>query len=60
MVNARKALHPPRVVLEHGSNPCLLQHDLGDPDAISVRIATPGKIAAMRFIPTTKGAAEVR
>ena len=43
---------------QHGCDPCLLQHDLRDPDAIGITAATKGKIPLVLPIPVDKGGAE--
>lgn len=43
---------------QHGCDPCLLQHDLRDPDAIGITAATKGQIPLILSIPVDKGGAE--
>ena len=44
-------LHEARIVIEHGGHARLLQHDLGNPDAVRIAVATPGQIATMLVVP---------
>ena len=46
------------IVLDHGSDARLLQHDLRQPDAVGIARAAPGQIAGVRVIPGKKNGAE--
>ena len=46
------------VMVEHGGDAGLLQHDFAEPDAIGIVGVAPGKIAAMLVVPAEKGATE--
>jgi hypothetical protein len=66
-VDGGKALHPARVVVEHGGYASLLQHDLGHPDGVGISqsptiannrqlwathvFAAPWEIATMCVVP---------
>src|SRR5438105_1588109 len=44
-LEVRKPLDKPRIVCRHPPHLCLLQHELGDEDAIGIARATPRKVA---------------
>jgi len=49
---------PVIIIWDHGSDLCLLEHELGDEDGIRVAGLAPGKIAAMATMPAKKRLAE--
>mmetsp|Transcript_26221 Transcript_26221/g.61907 ORF Transcript_26221/g.61907 Transcript_26221/m.61907 type:complete len:444 (-) Transcript_26221:6636-7967(-) len=58
--NARPARQKALVVAQHGGHLGLLQHDLGQPDAIGVARVLPGqRVAAMAALPGHHGQTEV-
>src|SRR5215470_189266 len=54
-----KFLQEQTIVLENGSDPRLLQHDFGNPDAVRVASCAPWKITAMVAVPGEQGAAKI-
>ncbi len=50
----RKTRQESLIIRNRGSDACLLQHDLGDPDRVGIARAPPGQIAAMLHIPLSK------
>lgn len=49
---------PVIIIWDHGSDLCLLEHELGDEDGIRVAGPAPGKLAAVTRIPAQDRAAE--
>ena len=49
---------PVIIIWDHGSDLCLLKHELGDEDGIRGAGPAPGKVAAMAPMPAKKRAAE--
>jgi hypothetical protein len=48
----------PAVVLEHGRDAGLLQHDLGDPDPVGIVVLPPGQVAPVQGVPGQQRPAE--
>jgi len=46
-------------VFEHGGYAGLLEHDLGDPDAIRIAGSPPGKIATIAIVPMQESALKI-
>ena len=57
--NGRKFLEEAMIVGKHGGDTGLLQHYLGDPDAVWIAAASPGEIAFMRTEPTQQSRLEI-
>jgi len=55
-----KRLQKPAIVLEHGGDAGLLEHDLGDPDTVGIAIVPPGQVAPVRGIPGQQRPAQGR
>ena len=49
---------PVIIIWDHGSDLCLLEHELGHEDAVRIAGVAPGKIAAMATMPAKKRLAE--
>ena len=49
---------PVIIIWDNGSDLCLLEHELGDEDAVRIAGLAPGKIAAMATMPAKKRLAE--
>ena len=53
-----KAIEKPQVVRNDRFHACLLEHDLGEPDAVEVAGSAPGQIAPRCVVPVEKSFAE--
>jgi len=54
-----EAPQPLIIIRAHGSDCCLLEHELGDEDRVGIAGAAPGEIAAVMAIPMLQCAAEL-
>src|SRR6266478_1792716 len=57
-LDIRKTFEENPVMVKHGGNARLLQHDFAEPDAIGIASLAPGKVAAMLVVPAEEGATD--
>ena len=58
-LDIRKTFEENPIVVKHGGNARLLQHDFAEPDPIGIASLAPGKVAAMLVVPAQQRAPDM-